>query len=1375
MKTFYTFFNKRNVLKVTFLAALGLLGTAGLQAQISGNYTIDRTGTASATVYEDFQSVIDDLSGNTRSDGGVSNNTGSGVTGHATFTVAAGSGPYTWASTDQLVIPDIASMSSTATVTFKGNDETINYTGTSSFREAIHLNGADWFRFDSLNIYSNRSSQAWGIRFSNNADDNIIENCEVRTPNVLSGTTSTTSGSTSIIFGSSTSTMNYSQWGTSGAGSNGNRNIIRNNSLGGRNNGTSAGGGPTHAIVIIGDDGDGTSNNLIQDNYIANYWYRSILMANADNNTIDGNEITSPNTTSNNNWGGNTGIYIDNWNSNASDPNTIINNEIHHNYGTTTSYTRDAWGIYVYDQGDGAGDISNNSIYDIKGQSTQYGINLGNSTSNTGALDCYHNTVNFDGNNTYSPLVYGIYSAVRAANADVKNNVINITQTGGSTTQARYGLFDRNWGSTTYDYNNVIVDRSGTGNPTSGDYYGNSGGPYNTLADWQASGRGANSSDFEPNFIDPANGDLRPLSFPLNNTGDNLGILTDINDSTRSVATPDKGAFEIKIDASVTAFPWTNLSVCGGFEDSVRITIKNENTFAISDIPVAFWINSAVRNEVIAATIAPGASYNYTFTRTAVFNSPGTNTFTAGVGVDDDNTANNTMSHSVLVTAAPSGSVLTNNNTGTPATGDPIHNFNAADVTVPGAVLDYTFSAPPNNVSTTYAAYGSDWTASSVLRTKVGQTVVTGNIDMPGANDINITVDPPMAYTDSLLELCVTFVDVATGCDSTYCKDILVAPRGVPSFVFPVTVCDGEGVLFDNFSTVSSGFLLYEWTFFDATKTTVHGTANSTNPVFTFPGPGDYVVRQIAITDPHGYQDTLEQTVTVTPIPTVNFTRINKCEGEDVILTNTTTPISSNFTWDFGDGSPTVSTVNATKAYAPGGYAVTLTAEKNGCSAEITKNVYQFARPVANASLASGSCSNEEFTFNNLTTISVGNTGYLWDFDEPNAISTDAMPSYTFQTPGVKNIRLKSVSEFGCEDTLNTPLVITVKEAPKAQFTYTSDGVMGVACSETASLFNNTSTTPTGATNNYHWTFEGNRNMNNNSSLSHNWTVLGPQTVILEADADNGCSDVLTEEVNVLIQPVADFALADVCEGETVQLTNLTTWPAGDISYNWNIPLATPSVSTDGAPTVTVTAAPGNQIVTLTATIAGGCSSIKNIPVEIKEKPSTCNFTIDADFANGIRNYDLMPNGGATTGIDYKWVYSFGGSDLTTGMGKQDVTFPNGTGNVTVTMIATKNGCECSSSQSLALTDVETLPNGGTFKVFPNPTEGNLNVEIANNSEELTIEVFNAVGVQVATVNTNEATNGTFNVDLNGLSSGLYLVRVKVGKEVTTQRVTLTK
>ena len=106
------------------LLAFAILGMVvqGRATQLSGTYTIDASGTATATTFKDIVSAITYLtSAGTRPDGGPSNSAPFGVSGPVVFDVATGSGPYT----GQVVLPNVTGASLTNTVTINGNGNTI--------------------------------------------------------------------------------------------------------------------------------------------------------------------------------------------------------------------------------------------------------------------------------------------------------------------------------------------------------------------------------------------------------------------------------------------------------------------------------------------------------------------------------------------------------------------------------------------------------------------------------------------------------------------------------------------------------------------------------------------------------------------------------------------------------------------------------------------------------------------------------------------------------------------------------------------------------------------------------------------------------------------------------------------------------------------------------------------------------------------------------------------------------------------------------------------------------------------------------------------------------------------------------------------------
>jgi trimeric autotransporter adhesin len=93
------------------------------------------------------------------------------------------------------------------------------------------------------------------------------------------------------------------------------------------------------------------------------------------------------------------------------------------------------------------------------------------------------------------------------------------------------------------NYNNYYIS-SGAGINNIGFL---AGGFYNTLTSWITTGKDASTISIDPVYFDMVNGDLTPTKIPFENRGANLGITSDINNTTRSTTNPDIGAIEFSI------------------------------------------------------------------------------------------------------------------------------------------------------------------------------------------------------------------------------------------------------------------------------------------------------------------------------------------------------------------------------------------------------------------------------------------------------------------------------------------------------------------------------------------------------------------------------------------------------------------------------------------------------------------------------------------------------------------------------------------------------------------------------------------------------------------------------------------------------------
>lgn len=467
---------------------------------MSGNYTIN---SGLATSGNNFQSFADAINALT-----------CGVAGPVTITVAQGTGPYN----EQISIPQITGASATNRITFKGNMETLTHSSTSSStRAAIVLNGADYITIDSLIIDVSAGTYGWGIHFMNGADNNIISHNDIRT-NINS---TSTSNYIPINFSSSATAI-----GT-GAANGSNNQIIGNTLSGGYN-----------SINITGTSSAVLANNQVINNIIKDAYSYSIELAYQSNAIVRGNDITKAVRTNSTTT---SGLYLG-----TGVVNLLAEKNQIHNFFDNNTAGSSFYGIYNTADGASGNEnkIYNNVIYNIGGNTTQYGIY--NATAPYAKI--YHNTVLLDNQSSTAGTTYGIYQSGTSASVIVRNNIVSVTRNGTGTKRAIYYN-----DPTIVSNNNVLFMGSTTGTNNMLAAMGSE--DFETLTDWQGEGYDLQSISADPLFVNSLAGDLHPTNPQINNIGANLGITTDIVGVTRP-ATPDPGAYEFNLPpCSSTVIP----------------------------------------------------------------------------------------------------------------------------------------------------------------------------------------------------------------------------------------------------------------------------------------------------------------------------------------------------------------------------------------------------------------------------------------------------------------------------------------------------------------------------------------------------------------------------------------------------------------------------------------------------------------------------------------------------------------------------------------------------------------------------------------------------------------------------------------------------
>jgi len=122
----------------------------------------------------------------------------------------------------------------------------------------------------------------------------------------------------------------------------------------------------------------------------------------------------------------------------------------------------------------------------------------------------------------------------------------------------------------------------------------------------------------------------------------------------------------------------------------------------------------------------------------------------------------------------------------------------------------------------------------------------------------------------------------------------------------------------------------------------------------------------------------------------------------------------------------------------------------------------------------------------------------------------------------------------------------------------------------------------------------------------------------------------------------------------------------------------------------------------------------------------------------------------------------------------QTLTLGNHTFNVRAMSENNKWSNLYSSTITIILTGNSNIPNGKAFvNVYPNPTQGRLNIETNNLIEPLDIQLISPSGSVLQ--NRKHFVESTTTLDLSSLTNGIYILRFLYNDEVKTQNIILNK
>ena len=561
--------------------------------------------------------------------------------------------------------------------------------------------------------------------------------------------------------------------------------------------------------------------------------------------------------------------------------------------------------------------------------------------------------------------------------------------------------------------------------------------------------------------------------------------------------------------------------------------------------------------------------------------------------------------------------------------------------------------------------------------------------------------------------------------------------------------------------------------------------------------PGTYTV---TVTLPNGCSSsaTIDVSVGTTPTPSISG-NTTLCQGQTTSLT-----ANGGISYNWSNGSAT----NSINVAESGVYTVTAT-NVEGCSATESVTVTVNPLPTVNISGNSSFCQGD-----NVTLTATGASTYVWsNSSTDNAITVNNAGTYTVtgtDANGCTNTATHSVS---VNPTYNVPLTHSICEGESYNFygqnittagTYTHTLQTVNGCDSVLTLVVTLKALPTIAISGNTTLCEGESTMlMANGGISYNWSngsttnsINVAESGVYTVTATNAEGCTASTNVTVTVNPLPNVNItgnSSFCQGDNTTLT-----ATGATTYAWS------NSSTDNAITVN-----NAGTYTVTGTSVAGCSSVASVTVLVSQLP-VITITGETDICAG-ESTTLTANGGTT----YLW--SNGTTDATltvSNAGTYQVIGYNEAGCNTIASTTvnvwqpatsefsvecpdscyiwnsqtyctsgdytqtfqTVHGCDSVVTLHLTITVGVDNYDGFDFKVYPNPTNGVVNVECTMNNvqfDKMELQLLDTYGRLLDVVRANnDSPLQTAQIDLSRYATGVYVVKaVTDGKVVAVRTV----
>lgn len=596
------------------------------------------------------------------------------------------------------------------------------------------------------------------------------------------------------------------------------------------------------------------------------------------------------------------------------------------------------------------------------------------------------------------------------------------------------------------------------------------------------------------------------------------------------------------------------------------------------------------------------------------------------------------------------------------------------------------------------------------------------------------------------------------GCSNSISHPINILPEPIAAFTSNSPACSQHSVQFTNQSVAPAGYIVkWEWNFGDGQTAVVNYPGNP-SVAHTYSTYGSFNV-MLTVTTNDNCSSTITKTVQVLQSPLANFDNDNLCAGGQTQFSDLSQGNLVSWYWTFGDpGSAAANSStlqNPTHQFLqPGTYQVTLLVlNANGCSASINKSVVIAPKPATDFSFNNG-CVADTVQFVSSTFVNVPNTAsWYWTFGDGNT-SVETNPIHIYSGTGTYTVTLSITDLNGCSNSKTRQVQVT--NPPTALFSTNAP-----ACSGTAILFNDISSTQNGTITTWHWDFGDGSNATihapSNPDITHQYTLPGIYNVTLSISTSTDCEAIYAVPVSILAAPVSAFSSTGTCLGQPTQFTDLSQ-PGGSlsiISWHWDFGDAGSGINNISSlpnPSHVFTHS-GNFNVTLTTENEAGCTNTQAQVITITPKPEV-GILVNTPSCDGTPvTFAADPTMTNISQIAiYEW--NFGDGSPTSALASPEHLYAEA-GSYTVTLTITNlSGCENMASQNVTIHKLPVAQYSSTRNCIGNLTEF---TDMSFNPDGGDIATwlwdFGVAGITTDTSSARNplygyATTGTYNVTL---------------------------